>query len=560
MNNIKYNKRSKCCFEIFITTLIIFILSIQTIEAQVFTDQQIGFDREETRQELLNDGVEEKDIHKELTLARETYVNMRVYSQQSSTVTPITSQGCGNIDFVNEFNEWCYKRIERSGIPDFTGVNCNYSLYQDSEIINPSDMSINNWDFNYLNLNEFGENTLRLGDNNPFKWVERIEKEIIVTQANSLINYRYAFKLEEPNNFHSISQQPYFRIFLEDSNGNMINCSLFEATVGLPGINCIDISPNKSVCYLPATVNSLNFLDYVNVGDQVKLVVEVADCGIGGHYGYAYFEAMCTDLDGAIIADSEGSNFCSDNNISFTTTQSSYGGNFPDWKILNGGSVVASGNGESIQHYFSQAGNYTIEATINLPTSDPSCNSQVTYTRDIVVEDCPCECEDCTSFSPVPGERYIVSGWVSEEHDITPKFFKDSFIQLTFDRSGTPNSSAVKFYPSGQIIDGWQRVFGEFTVPNSTYNMSVILGNNGDHSVASYFDDIRIHPYNGNLKSFVYDQETQRLMAELDENNYATYYEYDKEGGLIRVKKETERGVYTIQETRSGNSTLSAQN
>ncbi|MPT34482.1 MAG: hypothetical protein E2604_05195 [Flavobacterium sp.] len=53
------------------------------------------------------------------------------------------------------------------------------------------------------------------------------------------------------------------------------------------------------------------------------------------------------------------------------------------------------------------------------------------------------------------------------------------------------------------------------------------------------------------MKSFVYDEQTQRLMAELDENNYATFYEYDLEGGLIRVKKETEKGVFTIQETRS---------
>jgi hypothetical protein len=55
------------------------------------------------------------------------------------------------------------------------------------------------------------------------------------------------------------------------------------------------------------------------------------------------------------------------------------------------------------------------------------------------------------------------------------------------------------------------------------------------------------------MKSFVYDPDNQRLTAELDENNYATFYEYDKEGGLIRVKKETVKGVYTIQETRSGN-------
>jgi hypothetical protein len=65
------------------------------------------------------------------------------------------------------------------------------------------------------------------------------------------------------------------------------------------------------------------------------------------------------------------------------------------------------------------------------------------------------------------------------------------------------------------------------------------------------FDDVRIHPFNANMKSFVYNPVNLRLMAELDENNYATFYEYDDEGTLTRVKKETEQGVKTIKETRS---------
>jgi len=67
------------------------------------------------------------------------------------------------------------------------------------------------------------------------------------------------------------------------------------------------------------------------------------------------------------------------------------------------------------------------------------------------------------------------------------------------------------------------------------------------------FDDIRVNPFNSSLKSFVYDAQSEKLMAELDENNYATFYEYDKEGGLVRVKRETERGVQTIKESRSSN-------
>jgi hypothetical protein len=53
------------------------------------------------------------------------------------------------------------------------------------------------------------------------------------------------------------------------------------------------------------------------------------------------------------------------------------------------------------------------------------------------------------------------------------------------------------------------------------------------------------------MKGFVYDPDDLKLMSELDENNYASFYEYDQEGGLVRVKKETEKGVFTIQETRS---------
>ncbi|HXB13923.1 MAG TPA: hypothetical protein VNZ45_18180, partial [Bacteroidia bacterium] len=61
----------------------------------------------------------------------------------------------------------------------------------------------------------------------------------------------------------------------------------------------------------------------------------------------------------------------------------------------------------------------------------------------------------------------------------------------------------------------------------------------------------RVFPFNGTLKTYVYDPNTLRLAAVLDERNYATIYEYDEEGKLIRVKKETERGVMTIQESRT---------
>jgi uncharacterized repeat protein (TIGR01451 family) len=172
-------------------------------------------------------------------------------------------------------------------------------------------------------------------------------------------------------------------------------------------------------------------------------------------------------------------------------------------------------------------------------------------------------CIDCASFGLIKGEKYLVSGWVKEESTDDPskqfKSYSNSFINVTFKQETTNAVLATyAFAPSGDIIDGWQRIIGEITVPGDETirvgDMILELKNDDKYDkVLSFFDDIRVLPTKGNMKSFVYDQKTQRLMAELDENNYSTFYEYDLEGGLIRIKKETEKGVFTIQETRSGN-------
>ena len=131
--------------------------------------------------------------------------------------------------------------------------------------------------------------------------------------------------------------------------------------------------------------------------------------------------------------------------------------------------------------------------------------------------------------------------------------YTNSNIKINYIDNNLNTIGTNTFQPEGRIIEEWQRIYKEFTIPPNTISIEIVLNN--ESTVNTYFDDIRIHPYNGNIKSFVYDPVTQRLMAELDENNYSTFYEYDKEGGLIRVKKETEKGVYTIQETRSKTST-----
>ncbi|MBV8255405.1 MAG: hypothetical protein JO154_22585 [Chitinophaga sp.] len=145
------------------------------------------------------------------------------------------------------------------------------------------------------------------------------------------------------------------------------------------------------------------------------------------------------------------------------------------------------------------------------------------------------------SFAPYPGKKMLLSVWIKEKNDCNCSTYTKGTVTV---RAG---GATITCKPSGNIIDGWQRIEEVLDIPADATYMTVDLTASAD----VYFDDLRIHPYNANMQSYAYDPITLRLMAQLDENNYATFYEYDDDGTLVRVKKETERGIMTIKETRS---------
>jgi hypothetical protein len=150
-------------------------------------------------------------------------------------------------------------------------------------------------------------------------------------------------------------------------------------------------------------------------------------------------------------------------------------------------------------------------------------------------------------FSPLAGKKIVISAWVKEAQPCKGDTYTGNQIGIVITRAAGNITVIAK--PLGGIIEGWQRYEQVIDIPVDATMLSVNMQATG--TTAVYFDDLRIHPYNASMKSFVYNPETLRLMAELDENNYATMYEYDDDGTLIRLKKETERGIKTISETRS---------
>jgi hypothetical protein len=167
-------------------------------------------------------------------------------------------------------------------------------------------------------------------------------------------------------------------------------------------------------------------------------------------------------------------------------------------------------------------------------------------------------CETCIgSFAPIPSApgtnsaKYLIGAW-AKEAGASPNKTSYTYPELSVvcEVSGSPVVLGP-FSPQGIIIDGWQRIEEEIVIPAGTTNIKLKLSStSGD----VYYDDIRFFPFDASMKSYVYDPINMRLSAELDERHYATFYEYDEEGKLVRIKKETEKGVMTIQETKSNSS------
>lgn len=185
--------------------------------------------------------------------------------------------------------------------------------------------------------------------------------------------------------------------------------------------------------------------------------------------------------------------------------------------------------------------------------TDPTTTYEIEGSSDLAAH--LVNCGDCLGeFTPAKSKKYVASVWVKEVGD--PGLTNYTAPQFTISvtkASGPPVIHTLT--PSGNVIDGWQRIFGTFDVASNAIGISVNLINTSSSAIV-YFDDIRLHPFDGNMISYVYDPLKLRAVAELDANNFATFYIYNDEGHVVKVKKETAEGIKTIKESRTNNKIL----
>ena len=154
-----------------------------------------------------------------------------------------------------------------------------------------------------------------------------------------------------------------------------------------------------------------------------------------------------------------------------------------------------------------------------------------------VVNSCVC----IPPFSPTSDKEYIVGGWIK-------KGTSTATISVSVTGGGTAINPVMIV---GKEIDGWARVESlPFKILPGYTAISISLTNSGSSPV--YFDDIRVHPFLAGMTSVVYDPVTLLPLATHDGYNYTTFYNYDENLELVRVKVETEEGIRTIMEREHG--------
>jgi len=145
-----------------------------------------------------------------------------------------------------------------------------------------------------------------------------------------------------------------------------------------------------------------------------------------------------------------------------------------------------------------------------------------------------------TQFTPDVNREYYVSAWV--------KLGTGASASLTVTAGSNP-AVVANTSSSQQKIEGWQRLELKFSTAGTVASDPIVIEFEAVGGTI-YLDDVRVQPFVSNMKTFVYDPLTLWLKAELDGNNYATIYNYDEEGNLVQIKKETKAGMRTIVSNR----------
>lgn len=167
--------------------------------------------------------------------------------------------------------------------------------------------------------------------------------------------------------------------------------------------------------------------------------------------------------------------------------------------------------------------------------------SATVRSNDKIVYSCTVGASNPDYFTPLNEKKYIVSAWFKNNNSVSVPQIKLY--------NGNINIAPILVYDQYPEIEGWKKLEVVFEIPDNITNIRFEFGFNDN--TPGFLDDVRVNPFEGVMATSVYDPLTLWKIADLDNQNFATIYEYDEEGAVVQVKKETVNGLVTLSTGRS---------
>jgi hypothetical protein len=287
---------------------------------------------------------------------------------------------------------------------------------------------------------------------------------------------------------------------------------------------------------------------------------ELENKDANGIYSAALYEFTKT-LNSAVASNAQYKEIAFESFEDYTPTPSECTIDSDHWGFMHELAKVVSTVAHTGKRSIKLNNNTTVTITSSVTDSDCEATNiaarlPVSADTNASIRDTLKACDCNGKFSPNAGEEYLLMAWVKQTpvggstYNDLSTFASPNITVKSFDGTTTTTIATSPASNTEPVIDGWQRVYFAFTVPANSVSITVELNNSSAVASDDYFDDIRIQPYDANMVTYVYDPMTYRLVAQLDANNFAIFYIYDEQGGLEKMKVETQEGIKTVKEGR----------
>jgi gliding motility-associated-like protein len=204
----------------------------------------------------------------------------------SATLNPVDCGACSNNDFeFGNFSTWV------GGLGHCCGDTAYLrGIVSDRQHIVSGSGTDPFTNGTVLEISPYGGSfSAKLGNCYVGGEAEKLYKTFVVTPDNANFTYQYAVFLEDPPG-HAQNMKPKFEVNIYDANGQLLPgpCSHYQVTAGP---STAGWQQNNLLRYKGWQIMAVDLSPYM--GQAIKIEFKTEDCGLLGHFGYAYIDATC---------------------------------------------------------------------------------------------------------------------------------------------------------------------------------------------------------------------------------------------------------------------------